>query len=662
MDEALGEAAIKEIQKSTTGPMAAAVEGAGEALAKESQSKILTQLQRSAPGREIYKSTLGKDVREAVIANRDAVKAEADRLYGVVRTMPGGEGKVFAGENLQDDFKKILDSLPAPEQRVLEPTGLVDQFGKPYMAEGTKTRALLPFVPEKIEPRLREVIGLQEPQFSLSDLQQMRRDVYDDIAKAQGVPGLDTHYLNDMAKAITKSIDDGVAALPTGDLKKALAAANEHYKNKVVPFNRRGLTELFANVHEPVFVSDSSVVTRLVTGENAIHNWQLAKETLPPATFDRVRRTVLDGILENSRMLGDDTLDARAVWSGLKALKDSSREIYDDVVKGLNTKDLDETIAALGLQQTGKISKQQLNNLLASSSPTAFAARRLMQAQKQKDTLYKNSLFRAIGSGKEVTEETLKPVDFVNRLLDSASPTEVNQVLDAIKGQPALMEQLKQKTFEKVFRDSGRRATMDDLNRILSGDPSHILSGEKIAASLADRNYRTKLTSILGKDGMQDLEQYAKLQRGPEMKEASFSAAGGIQAGMQIARAEKTGLLSLVPETLRNWTYATLLTKPPLTSWLTRIPEEPGKWALLFSSPPFVEALAKEFKDNAPMAASLFKRSVDAYASKRGLMGSPTPANEPRVLPLDEARKRWELELDSMAPQTMNAVTNAPSR
>lgn len=231
-EEEVGTRAIAEIQpavKAITG----ATETARAELGETAQNAIEQRIgQLTSPAKEIYHEQTGNAVRKAVIAKRDAAKAEADRLYGIVKSLPGGEGKVFPGQGLQEDFQKILKDLPAPQQRVETPTGLLDLYGRPSTATTTQVKTLREFVPPNVLQRLESVIGLKGAKFSLSDLQQMRREVYDDIAKGEGVPGLGTHYLADIGKSLTKAIDEGVSALPSGDLKNALQAANAHYKNQ----------------------------------------------------------------------------------------------------------------------------------------------------------------------------------------------------------------------------------------------------------------------------------------------------------------------------------------------------------------------------------------------------------------------------------------------
>lgn len=649
-DQEMGEKAIAAIRAKIE-PVTTAVDTAKGAVAKEATSGIESIISGvSQPERELYKSTLGGDIRTKVIAQRDAAKAEADKLYDAVRTMPGGEGKSFDGTRLQKAFSKIRDSLPAPQQQVETPSFLVDAQGAPIRTSESTVKTMREFVPPNVLSRLESVIGLKDAKFGLSDLQQMRREVYDDIAKGEGVPGLGTHYLNDMGKALTEAIEKGVEDLPDGQLKVALQAANQHYKDNVLPFNRQGLTELFRRADEPGFISDSEIVGRLLGGDKALHNWQMMKETLGDSSpeFTRMKRAVLDNIIERSRLPGDEMIDAKSLRTNLNALRLNQREITDDIF-GKNQQamhDLFMESRRLGYAQGDKLNADALQKLVQSGNVTSDKLKVLVDAERATDEAYKNQLVKAVASG-SVNEQSLRPTDFVNRVLDGSSTKDVVAVVNMIKDQPELLEDLRQKTFEKVFREGARSATAEDVNRIMSGESTHLLSGVKIAERLKDREYSAKLKAILGDEGFDDLKQYVKLQVAPEARDSSFKAAGGLAAGAQIAQLERRGVLAYVEDSARHFVFSTLLSRGPLRKWLTSIPSEPGKIQLLLSNPIFLQAVTKEFGQGTAAEAFItrLKESVDS-----SMTAQPT-AYQQQPTAFEQQREKWRSILnDTNAP------------
>lgn len=666
-DETIGQKAIDQI-RSKIEPVSQKAASLTQRLGAAAQSNIEGIVSGATlPERELYKTALGADIRKAVIGKRNIATDEADRLYGIVKSLPGGEGKVFPAKGLQKDFQTILASLPSPAQTVDTPSALVDAFGREIKNTSKEMPVLREFVPPNVLARLNSVVGLKGASFSLSDLQQMRREVYDDIAKGEGVPGLGTHYLNDIGKSLTKAIDEGVSALPNGDLKSALLAANKHYREVVVPFNRQGITELFRNADEAGHLGDSEIVGRILGGSKATERWNLMKETLGPSSneFARMRRAAADNIIEQSRLPGEETIDAKSFIKNLFDFRREQREIADDVFGKTTAKALgkDEAVPStlgelfrqarfLKYAQGDKINSKELQEMLASGHPTAARLQELITAEKQRDTTFKNSILKAIGSG-DLTEQTMKPTEFVNRMLQTAEPTEVNQVLGLLRDKPELLSDLRQKTFEKIFRDAARGATAGDVNLIMSGENSHILSGVKIAEALKSPTYRQKIESILGPEGFNDLTQYVKLSAAPEAKEASFKAAGGLAAGAQIASIERRGPIAFLSSSARNFIFSTLLSRPPLRQWLTSIPEQPGKLSLLLSSPPFLEAVTKEFGEGT--AAEAFMENVK-QAIDRSMTSTPAPKAKPIGPAWKQKEEYWRKQLDGFS------VTNSPKK
>lgn len=658
-DEVFGQKSVDAI-RSKIEPVSAKAASLSARLSAASQSNIEGIISGvTLPERELYKSSLGADIRQKIIGLRNAAKEQSDILYEKVKSLPGGEGKVFDGSGLQEDFAKIKSALPTPSSTVEKPTALLDQFGNEIKQTSKEVKTLREFVPPNVLSRLESVIGLKDATFSLSDLQQMRREVYDDISKGEGVPGLGTHYLADIGKALTKAIDTGVSSLPTGELKTALAQANEFYKKQLIPFNRIGLTEMFRTADEAGHIGDSEIISRILGGTRSLDNWNLMKETLGSNSveFNRLRRTVADNLIENSRLPGESVIDAKSFISNLADFRKNQREISNDVFGATKAKVIgkDEPIPStlgelfrqarfLKYAEGDKLDAGELQKLLANPSANADMLKQLILTQRKQDDLFKNSILKAIGSGK-LDESTLKPSEFVNRMLQSAEPSEVKQVVGLINDNPDLVQELRQKTFEKIFRDAARSATTGDINLIMSGEKSHILSGTKIAESLKNATYAEKIKSILGTEGFNDLEQYVKLQAAPEGKETAFKLAGGMAAGAQIANLERRGPIAFLSDSARNFIFSTILSRPPLRTWLTSVPDQPGKLSLLLASPPFLEAVTKEFGQGT--GAEAFMHHVKS-AVDRSFTSTPPARPKPFVPSWKSNEDYWRKQLDDM--------------
>lgn len=634
-DEVVGNKLIAALQDKMA-PLETGVESARAGVATSAGSQIEKTLAGlTMPERQLYKTQVGKEVRAGVVAKRDAVKTEADRLYEAARALPGGTGKEFSGQGLQADFKRILDNLPAPESTTQVPTGLLGPTGQPILRSSTGKELLKEFVPPNILSRLRSVTELKGAKFSLSDLQQMRREVYDDIAKGEGVPGIGTHYLADIGKSLTKAIDDGVTALPTGELKTALQAANTHYKEKVIPFNRLGITELFRNADEAGHLADDQIISRVLGGDRAAENFKLMKETLGDASpeFVKLKRAVADNLIESSRLPGDEMIDAQSLIRKLSKFRTEHREIADDVFgKDINAffkeaRMLDFTQGNKDAFVTGgpssqgdlatRVSADELRQLLSGKSPTVAKLQELVNAEAARNAAYKTKILKEVQTGK--LSGDLNPEEFVNRFVDLSTSSDVSKVMAMIKDNPELTGDIRAKIIEKLFRDAARKATPQDISKLMGGDPTRIVSGTAVFKEIEKPSVRKKMESILGKETWEDLQHYIKLEATTEAKETSFKSAGGIAAGMQVANLVRNGPLQYLSGATKDFVVANLLTRQPLRGWLTSVPsKEPGMVYMLLSNPSFLQAVTKEFGEGtgAEMFVNAVKQSVDRWTAE----------------------------------------------
>jgi len=616
-DEEVGRQLIDKINQTLT-PVKASVEAGKETLAKTGTQGIedmVTGL--TMPERQLLKSDTGAAVRDAVIEKRDLAKAEADRLYDIVRNTPGGTGKTFDTTDLSKQASDILKSLP--------------RKGNVPLSD---------FAPPDVINRLETLVNLKRTKLSLSELQQMRRDTIEAIGTSEGAPGRGAHYLGQISDALTQTIEKGAASMPGGQLKTALEAANLHYKEQVVPFNRLGITEMFKKPDEAGAISNSEIISRLFGGGKAVQNYDLLKETLTPGSveFTKVKRAIADNLLERSRYPGGDLIDPDSFINNLSQFRRDYKEIADDVfgTKATQMMKMAKTMSiggmtpsereSAGIGGTPKISSTEFASLLSDPNPTAGKLRNLIAAESKRDDLYKNQLMGAVAKG-ELPGKSLNPEDFVNRFLGKASPSDVKEVMDLV-GRPTttstgatitppLLDDVRAKVVEKVFRDAGRSATPGDIGKLMSGDPTRIMTGTSLFKQIGEPGMKEKLQDILGPSTYEDLKQYINILSSGEAKERQFQAAGGLAAGMQIAELTRNGPLKYMYSAGKDWVVAQLMTRQPLRNWLSSVPSsaDPGAISLLLSSPPFIKAVTDEFGKGTGADAFIFqiKQSVDKW-------------------------------------------------
>lgn len=568
---------------------------------------------------------LGKIARDKVVKMRDAVRGESDQLYATVKSLPGGTGKVLEADDLAGEARDMLKQLPSVEKTVQEPTGIMDASGKEILRDTRGEELLKEWVPPGIVNRLKQMAELKgkEATFSLSDLQQLRRDVYDDIGKGQGIPGLGTHYLSGIGEMLTGAIERETAKVGGGALRTALEQANKHYREKVLPFNRVGVSELFRRADESGFVFDADVISRVTTDPG---RFQVLKETIGDKSpeFSALKRHVADDILQRSSV-GGATLDAKSLFSNLKHFHDKYPSIAEDVF-GARLPELMRHARDLDVGQVQRIGYDELQTILASKGPMRAKLGALYKAQKDKDELFKNSILKAVASD-DLDVSSIAPGDFVTRFLDSASDAEVKQVLGHMSSNPALLDQIRAKTVERLFSKSSRPLRPEHVSKVIGGKAAEGSTATGLAEQLTD----PKIRAILGPELTKDVGEFAKLAAAPEWVQSEFGRTGMFSVGNAVGQLIRKGPLKYVTHTAyKDAIVSWMITNPVLRAWARNIPpNDPGAWQVVLTSAPFMQMVINEFGEGtgADRAVQSIKSSVDRWFLERG--GPPKADSQP---------------------------------
>lgn len=601
--------------------------------AKATEARIRSQVMGdvaaipSVPS-EVSMGEAGRGIREKIIAGRDAAKAEQNALREQIAKLPGGTGKVFeSGEiGLQARAEKQLKSLPSPEQTITEETGLLDQYGQPMMV--TKTGRVLEkqFVPPHVVERLQSLT--KEKKYSLSDLIQMRTDVYEDIAAGQAVPNTGTHYLNEIGKMLTGAIEEGVEKLPPGNLKTLLKKANEQYKTKVIPFESSGIAPLFKEISEGGYVENSAVVRRLM-GDPDKYQRTLDFIGRNSPEHERLKRSIFDQVMrDSSDDLEGKVLNVQGLADNLKRMaKDpKQRAIFQDIFgdKARPILDSAELLSKIPSLQKGTISREDLELILARKSPKDTALYDLAKAHAERALTYKNDLIRKFASG-PLDPAKINPEDFVRLFVDAGSFTDVASVWGAMASNPNLQDQVRRKLLYEVFSAAQRSPEPADIAAKLAGDTAHVVTSAGLNRALGDASRQQKLNLILGKDRMdllkattslQAAEDWAKIEAGSTGIFASGNAVGGLLRG-GFSKAWE-----IVPEILKYKLVAIALSSTQLTKLLesTYTPKEiPSLIRAIVTSEPFVRAITEDASSHVQAYQDL-----NAFKKFAGLV-VPTP-------------------------------------
>lgn len=653
LEEDVGEEAINAVRQNLH-PLQQAEEMARSNTALAANDAIMDEFAKAVgPARQLYPHTVGAKMRAGAFSRREAFETESGRLYDEVYRLPGGTDKIIEPPNLVSDAKKLLKEQPAPEVTTATPTGLVNPQGQPIVSVQTEREVLREFVPEGIVPMLTQLsqLGRGQAKFSLQDLVKMRTEVRNSIKRGESVPGVNTHYLGEIEGLLTKSINEGTAALPTPELRDAWMKANNFYAQNVGKFKDKDVARLFRDNETGAFVQNEDLVRNIGPTE-----YKTFKEFFGPTSpeFTALKRSLVDTILPNEGEL----INAKNFLGKLYDFTHGKNlAVAEDILGPETTKRLERISGLMKNVQDGDVvARDDIVNILVGANQNKLLSQldQLVASQRELSKAYKSSIVRDIGEKK--LGETFDGTEFVNRLWDDASPKEIKAIKEGLSGSPKILEDLERKAAERVFQDSQRAASGFEPSRVAIGEPFRKGSASSIERVFGSEQNKLRLQELLGEEKMKDFEQLAKLLKGGEASESAFAGAGGLAAQQQIIGMYRQGLFSYLPQWAEQKLVATLYFLPPVRKLLTnQIGRSPEVQANLVRaavlSQPFLDAMGADFGDKAGAFIDKVLDSIDLYqvqgrAGKAAvsrqdwvdrLIGQPIDPNRQRVFPIPQS-------------------------
>lgn len=580
-DEVLGQQITNALRRKT-GPLTEAETAAANQL----QQKAADEMERIVAGRTVAANNLsatqiGDTIREGLVLRRDAAKVEAERLYGIFQGMTGDQ-PFIPGAKLAKEMEKIKKEVassftpkqelkfnPATGQSEFVPSSqLVQQPSQAFVPESTVMR------------RLNELIEGKNATYRFEDLKKRRTELADDLAKSEAVPGMGAHYLARIQKAITEAMDDALDLVPNPNARKALEEANKHYKEKVVPFEQKGIGDLFRNPSEANYVGPAELASRVRSGPGATDRFNALRNMLGSSSpeFRLLKRSIADDLFGEAMDDVSGRVDATKL---IKILGDFNRsnntkEIAQEVFGSKAGPLMEQARFLLKAQEGDKFPADKLRDLLASPSPTVGALKDLLTAERAVDKAFNSKLIRAIAKG-DLTGLELAPEEVVARFMakPERNAGELTKLMGMLSDRPALVEDIRTRYLESLF---------------LQGNDT----GKTVTQVLAKARQDKKAMSVLGPKMFQDLEQFGALEDIIAFPKAVAEQAGGMAAGQRSDRLFRHPIQT-IGTAAREWVTAKLLTNELTRRWIMRLPPGPSTTLLVLSSAPFVESVARNF-------------------------------------------------------------------
>lgn len=503
--DVVGRQAIRALQN-TTDTIDSAVDSARRELSQSALNEMEKEVSAMSVGdRQLSQVYIGDAVRNRITALRDAAKSEDDALFARVRDL-GGDEPIFGGQSLVDGAKAIKKNLPprAGKGAAIEtlPEGPIPKT----TTEGTETSVA--FVPSDIRSKLDELVNSKDIRYRLSDLQKMRRSVYDDIEKGSGVPGTDTHYLSEIGKLLTDTIDEGVSKMPDDGLKQALMLANKHHKEEVVPFGRRGISEMFIRNDENGYVGSAELASRYISGSKAADAWNTLKSFVGADSIEirLLKRQIADKIIGSSLEPGAKTLNAKSFLKQMQNFEVDNPDLFKEVFGESGEKLNKQGILVLASEKDA-LPVEKVEELLKDPSPTAGKLAAAIQAERAMNVAYRNTILEGVRKGK-FDAGSIQPDDFVNRFVDNASTKEIQDAMELIDGaSPELAKAVRGSALQKLFR-------------------RHREAREGIAEAIEETERSPQMRALFGDEKFDDLKRYGAIQRAMGARKDIAESAG----------------------------------------------------------------------------------------------------------------------------------------
>lgn len=593
-----GEQAINALRAETQ-PVSTAATTAQANASKIATGEIAREMGEPLGRLEIAdRPAIGEAIRTKAQALRDTFQNNARQLYDAVFSNPNATREVLSADSLNDRFSEIIDELPKAQVTKQVKSPIVGARGEPQTTTTTSNETLRKYVPEGVLAKLEEITNLPPgSRVSLASLKGMRTEVDNAIAQGEAVPGVRTHFLGEMRKALSDEIQSGIDKINDPVLRASWNNATTYYKQNAGRFQEATVARLFRDPAQGSYLGGTEIVDRAISNPD---DWLAYKQFFGANSPEvaALTKAARNRIFAQSYVRGSDTIDAQALGRNMDDLYKNQPEIFRDVFGAAADKRIGELRQVLAGSQ-GKLDAEQLAYAAQSNTLSGSKLRQMIAAQDRQAELYRNDMLKAIDSGRFATDN-VKPAEFVDKLVRNtkAQPSDVAQVVGMLQGSPDVLAQVRRQAVQDIFDAATVESPTSSISQRMSGQ-SGKLSPQRLFDRLGDADQQAKYRMVLGQQTYDDLINLAKYLRPSEVKESEFATAGGLAAGSLVARLLKLDLAHYGEAFVRNFVLGTLYTTPMARSWITAQGLGPKGSAVLvnslIASTPFVESLVKEY-------------------------------------------------------------------
>jgi len=568
-------------------------------------------------------------IRWSAIAEKLTFSEISDELYARIAL----KNPLLPIKSLKEAAEKIRKDLikkTQPEKVVEETSLILDDLGRPITTTVTTGGGRVPnekLIPSDLMRRLAGIAELDDLT-PLNEIRSLRTSLFDSLSATQVLDDTSSKMRKDLAAALTRSLDEGLAQVTDPALRESYEAANKFYKRNVGRLQDKRIISLLADDTQTK-LGPRQIFDETLTNEDQYFKVKelLTKKLtdIPPnadaaglaatalargeETFDTFKRTALSAIL-NTTEQGAGIVNLKNFVTRLQGLKSDS--MVSDMLGGeAQWRALQDYVNEGAALMREGIPNAKIFELLAKKQFTKTNIETALKSIQAGNVRFRNGLIdRLVKAQKDGTDIStiVSADDFVNKVL-TGSLDEVREVVAILEKSPGLMDDVRSLTVEQLFKDSARSATTEDSLKLLKGDRVVAFDGQKLTAEI--RGGERKLRAVLGSEIMNDLDDLARVQIATVPPADVSAQAGGIAAGGVITKLFKLQWGSAYTH-IKYRLAATLLTSPRIRELAKRT--EPDDFLpfirIAMASGVVLESLAKDYN---PAALASAYQAIDEF-------------------------------------------------
>ena len=568
----------------------------------------------------------GELIRGSAKAEKLAFSEISDELYAPIAL----KNPRLPIKNLKEAAEKIRKELikkTQPEKVVEVASPVLDDLGREIKTTVTTGGGRVPnekLIPSDLMRRLAGIAELDDLT-PLNEIRSLRTSLFDSLSATQVLDDTSSKMRKDLAAALTRSLDEGLAQVTDPALRESYEAANKFYKRNVGRLQDKRIISLLADETQTK-LGPREIFDETLTNEDQYFKIKelLTKPLtdIPPnadaaglaatalargeETFDTFKNTALSAIL-NTTEQGAGIVNLKNFVTRLHGLKSNS--MVADMLGEPQWRALQDYVNEGAALMREGIPNDEIIDLITNKQFTKTNLETALNNVKEKNELFRNGLInRLVKAQKDGTDIStiVSADDFVNKVL-TGSLDEVREVVAILEKSPGLMDDVRSLTVEQLFKDAARSATAEDSLKLLKGDRVVAFDGQKLTEKI--RGGERKLRSVLGFEIMNDLDDLARVQIATVPPADVSAQAGGIAAGGVFTKLFKLQWGSAYTH-IKYRLAATLLTSPRIRELAKRT--EPDDFLpfirTAMASGVVIESLATDFN---PAALASAYQAID---------------------------------------------------